>query len=71
MAMIKNHLSRLMGERKINVAELSRQTGLSKPGLHKIYHEKSEGISYEVLIKLCEFFDCGVNDILEYVPYDK
>jgi putative transcriptional regulator len=63
---IKIHLSRLLGERKIRAAELSRQTGISQNTLSKFYHEKAKGIEFETLEKLCRALGCSVSDLLQY-----
>ncbi len=68
---IKNHLAKLLGERKMKVAELARQTGISGYGLYNIYHERTKSIEFETLAKLCKALDCSVGDLLEYVPDDE
>lgn len=67
---IKIHLSRLLGEKRIKVADLARRTGISRRGLDKIYHEETGGIQFKVLAKLCETLGVSVGEILEYVPED-
>ncbi len=63
--MITVHLGRLLGERKLRMADVSRHTGLSKKTLSLLYREKSCGIRFETLAKLCAALDCSVGDILE------
>jgi putative transcriptional regulator len=65
---IRVRLSRVLGEKRIKAAELSRRTGVSKYALHKLYHEKNKGIEFVTLEKLCQALDCSVGDLLEYVP---
>ena len=65
--MILVHLGRILGERKMKMAELSRQTGISKNALSILYHERSQGILFDTLEKLCWALDCSVSDLLEYV----
>lgn len=64
---IKIHLSRLMGERRIRAAELARKTGINKNTISALYNEKVSGIKFETLEKLCEFFGCNVNEIIEFI----
>lgn len=64
--MIKIHLGRLLGERKMKMSELSRKTGISKNALSLLYHEKSNGVRFDTLEKICEALDCSVADLLEY-----
>ena len=68
---IKIHLSKILGQKRMKVAELARRTGISRRGLDKIYHEETGGIKFEVLEKLCEVLDVSVGDLLEYIPNEK
>ena len=65
---VRVRLSRILGEKRIKMAELSRRTGISKYALHKLYHEKNKGIEFATLEKLCRALECSVGDLLEYVP---
>lgn len=68
--MIKVHLSRIMGERRINIAELARLTELHRNGLTKLYNEDTDGIKFDTLERICRALDCRVEDIIEYVGAD-
>ena len=68
---IKVNLSKIMGEQKLKVSELSRRTRISRQALYKLYHERSERIELETLAKLCQALDCTVGELLEYVPDDQ
>jgi len=65
---IVNHLSRLMGERRINVQELSRRTGLSYKAVHDLYHDRTRRYDAETLERLCRTLGCRLEEIIEYVP---
>ncbi len=65
---IRVWLSRILGEQRIKMAELSRRTGISKYALHRLYHEKNKGIEFGTIDKLCRALGCSVGDLLEYVP---
>ncbi len=66
--MIKVHLSRLMGERKLKIADLARDTGISRGVLSRIYQETAERLDIEVLDKLCGHFSCPLSDLMEHIP---
>ena len=68
--MIQSRLHSLLGDRRMKLAELQRQTGVSYGALHNIYHGKSVRIDYETLNALCRALDCVPGDLLEYVPDD-
>ncbi|MNK69770.1 hypothetical protein D3C87_891660 [compost metagenome] len=65
--MIKVHLSKVMGEKRINIAELARMTGLHRNGITKLYNEETDGIKFDTLEKICIALECKVQDIIEYV----
>ncbi|OBA04615.1 Cro/Cl family transcriptional regulator [Bacillus subtilis] len=65
--MIKVHLSRVMGERKVNIAEVSRLTGLHRNGISRLYYEETDGIKFDTLEKLCKALDCEITDLLEII----
>ncbi|MET0015037.1 MAG: helix-turn-helix transcriptional regulator [Sedimenticola sp.] len=66
--MIRCHLSRLMGERKLNIADVSRATGLNRNTITLLYRETATRVDLEAIDKLCAFFQCNVEDLLERVP---
>ncbi len=69
--MIQNRLSAVMGEQRINISELSQRAGISYGALHKLYHDKSTGIDFSTLERLCRFLDVKVGDLFVYVPSGK
>ncbi|MCX7857815.1 MAG: helix-turn-helix transcriptional regulator [Deltaproteobacteria bacterium] len=64
--MIKCHLSRMMGERRIKISDLSRELGVHRNSIALLYHEKAKRVELDLLDKLCKYFGCKVGDILEY-----
>jgi putative transcriptional regulator len=68
---IKVHLSRLMGERKLKISDLAKMTGLHRNGLTELYHEKTNGIKFDTLEKICRALECDICDLLEIVDGPK
>lgn len=68
--MIKCHLSRLMGEKKYKVTDVARLTGLNRNTVTLLYKETASRIEMETIEKLCELFECRVDELLEYVPQE-
>ncbi|HHL2498946.1 TPA: helix-turn-helix domain-containing protein [Yersinia enterocolitica] len=64
--MIRCHLARLMGERKMKISDVLRETGLSRNTVTLMYRETAQKIDIEALNKLCQLFACEVADILEF-----
>ena len=63
---IRVRLARLLGERKLRAAELSRRTGINKNTVSALWNERSSRIGFDTLERLCRELDCQVGDILEY-----
>jgi putative transcriptional regulator len=66
--MVKCHLSRLMGERKLKISDLSRDTEINRGTVTRLYHETAERVDIEVINSLCLYFNCSVGDLFEYIP---
>jgi putative transcriptional regulator len=66
--MIKIHLSRILGERRLKIADVARDTGLNRGTLTRMYHETAERVDLDVLDQLCIYLGCGLYDLLEHVP---
>lgn len=63
--MIRCHLSRLMGEHKMNIADVARETGLNRNTITLLYRETASRVELETIDKLCDLFNCKVGDLLE------
>ena len=61
-----NRFSRLCGERRLNVQDVARGTGLSYRGLHDLYHGRTSRIELDTLNKLCAFFEVEPGQIFEW-----
>ncbi|MDE5557805.1 MAG: helix-turn-helix transcriptional regulator [Ruminococcus sp.] len=66
--MIKIHLSRILGEKRMSQAELARQTGIRPSTISDIYNEMTERLNIEYLDRICEYLDCSITDLIEYIP---
>lgn len=66
--MIKIHLSRLLGEKRISQAELSRQTGIRPSTISDMYNEIVERVNLDYLDRICEYLNCSLSDLMEYIP---
>lgn len=66
--MIKIYLSRLLGEKRMTQADLSRKTGIRPTTINEIYHEISERVNLEHLDLICEALDCDLSELMSYIP---
>jgi putative transcriptional regulator len=65
---IKCHLSRLMGERKLRIADVARETGLHRNTVTLLYDETAARVDIEAMDKLCQFFGVTVGELFEHKP---
>lgn len=63
--MIRCHLSRLMGEKKLKVIDVARETNLNRSTVSALYYEKAARIELDAVEKLCRFFECEISDLFE------
>jgi len=63
--MIRCHLSRFMGEHKMKIADVARETGLNRNTITLLYKETASRIDLEAMDKLCELFNCEVGELFE------
>ena len=65
--MIKCHLSKIMGEKKLKISDVVKETGINRGTLTRLYHETAQRVELDVLNQLCVFFECSVGDLLEWI----
>ena len=56
-----------MGEKKVNITDVSRETGINRGTLTRLYQETAERVDLEVIDKLCAYFRCKAGDLFEYI----
>ena len=66
-AMIRCHLSTLMGRDKLNIANVSRLTGLNRSTVTALYRESATRVELPAIEQLCALFKCSVGELLEHV----
>ena len=64
--MIKCNLSRMMGERKMKISDLSTETGINRGTITRLYHETFTRVDKEVIDQLCDYFSCDVGELFEH-----
>ena len=68
--MVRCHLSRLMGERKMKIADVARATGLNRNTVTLLYRETANRVDLDTMDKLCRLFKCEVSELFEWVDDD-
>jgi DNA-binding Xre family transcriptional regulator len=72
--MIRNHFKRLLADkefaesRTINLIEVAREADIHRNTLTRLANDQTYKIGTDVLDKLCGYFNCRVEQLIEYVP---
>ena len=65
--MIKCHLSKLMGEKKLKIVDVARETGVNRGTITRLYHETASRVELETIEALCRYLGCDVGALVEFV----
>ena len=63
---LTNRLSRLIGERRVSIREVSRETGIAYRAVFDLYHDRSTRLDLHTLNRLCNYFQVGPEQIFEW-----
>ncbi len=55
-------------KRKITLAEVSKQTGISRATLTRIANTPGYTCTTETINALCKYFECEPGELLQYIP---
>ena len=69
MAICYDRLFHLMIDKKISNAQLKERAGFSANIITRL--KRNEYVSIESVERICRVMECGVDDILEFVPEEK
>jgi len=54
--------------RRVTINEIAASTGLNRMTLSKILNQKGYGTGTDTVDRLCQYFDCKVEDVMEHLP---
>jgi conserved domain protein len=69
--MIKIHLSKILGEKRMSQKRLSELTDIRRATINEMYHELVERVNLDYLSKICQVLNVKIEDLLEYVPDER
>lgn len=69
MSVCYNKLWKLLIDKKMNKTDLRIATGITTTALAKL--GKNENVNTEILAKICRVLECGIDDVMEFIPDDK
>ena len=56
--------------RRVTINEIAAATGLNRMTLSKILNQKGYGTGTDTVDRLCQYFDCKVEDLMEHLQED-
>ena len=74
LTMIRFRIQELLAEkqfregRRLSITELSTATGINRVTLSKMINQRGYSTVTDNLDKLCQYFDCSLDKLAEYVP---
>ncbi|KHT65598.1 MULTISPECIES: helix-turn-helix transcriptional regulator [Photobacterium] len=64
--MLKCHLSKLMGEKRLKISDVSRDTGINRGTITRLYNETATRVDLEVIDTLCDYLNVSVGELFEF-----
>lgn len=61
-------LEKLLEDKKISKNKVIRETNIDFKVLKRIWSGNLTRIDITILAKLCDYLDCNITDIFEYIP---
>lgn len=58
-------------DRRITIGEVAEETGVSRVTLSKMANQKGYNTVTDNLNKLCAYFKCGIDELVEFVHEDE
>jgi putative transcriptional regulator len=55
-----------MGEHKMKIVDVAKQTGLNRNTVTLLYRETAQRIDLDAIDKLCKLFQCEAGELLEF-----
>jgi putative transcriptional regulator len=68
--MLKCHLSKVMGEKRLKIADVARETGINRGTITRMYNETATRVEIDVINILCRYLNIKVGDLYEYIDND-
>ena len=69
MSVCYNKLWKLLIDKNMNKTDLRLAAGITTTALAKL--GKNENVNTEILAKICKVLECGVDDVMEFIPDEK
>lgn len=68
--MVKCHLSTIMGEKRLKISDVARDTGINRGTITRMYHEETTRIDLDIIKSLCVYLKIDIGDLYEIINND-
>jgi DNA-binding Xre family transcriptional regulator len=68
--MIVSKLDKILEERNLKIADVVRDTGVTRPTLTSLYNNRAKGINFDTLDTLCKFLSVTPNELLGFYDFE-
>ncbi|CAM3165979.1 helix-turn-helix domain-containing protein [Vibrio rarus] len=63
--MIKCNLSRIMGEKRLKISDVSRDTEINRGTITRMYNETATRVDLDVIEVLCRYLEIDISELYE------
>lgn len=68
--MILCNLPEILGKRRLKIAKVAADTGISRTTLTSLYYDTGKGVQFETINRLCIYLNIGIGELFTAVPFD-
>ena len=68
--MILCNLPGILGKRRLKIAKVAADTGISRTTLTSLYYDTGKGVQFETINRLCIYLNIGMGELFTAVPFD-
>lgn len=66
--MVRIHLSKLLGEKRMTQKRLAELTGIRPNTINEWYNEITVSLKVEHIDRICEVLGCSIEELFEVIP---
>ncbi len=68
--MILCNLPEILGKRRLKIAKVAADTGISRTTLTSLYYDSGKGVQFETINTLCIYFGIEIGELFTTFPFD-
>lgn len=65
---MRNHFSRILGERLLTISKVHEDTGIARSTLINLYYRRAKNVKFDTLRKLCDYLQIPLSELIDYTP---